>query len=415
MKPSQFVVSCALFNWLCACKDIPQAPPEIVPAAPTYAKIRIDSQFPSDVGRAIVYPSLVLSGTTTFGLTYGLDEPEPTPRFRFAGCSVACEVRRNWFVGNPDTSLGSLGAYSASAAVDDRMQTAYQLWPNAADPVLKYASCVALCQRSSSWSVTNVDTNRVTGFFVSLSARFGATHIAYITARQLGIADTADGLRYAVCSNDCTTIDAWTKTTVDTSANGETQIAIDPAGVVHIVYQRFGPAGNLRYARCTAACTTRANWELSTIGAGIYPSLAVDAGANLTLAYVDTTGSRVRFATCAAGCASGIWTDGVVTTPEGWANDVELAAAPSGKVYLTYGTISRTPSPEYGFVEYGLVRLGGCMSACSVAANWHFVTVDSTTWYHPWVVSLALDSVGHAGVAHADSYAMYFTLVKELP
>lgn len=406
MKSSLFVVCCASLSWLYACNDIPQAPPEAVPSAPTSRRILIDSQFYADYSHAIVYPSLVLSGTTTFGLTYGLFE---YGRYRFAGCPVGCEQRRNWVVGDPDTSRGSLGDYGASAAVDDRMETAYQLWTPAGSPTLKYASCFGLCQRSSGWSVTNVDTNHA-GFFVSLAARFGATHIAYVTLATSSAADTGLGLHYAVCSSDCTRMDAWSRTSVDSGAYGETQIVIDPAGVAHIVYQRGSLDDHLRYARCTAACTTTANWRLSTIGTGMYTSLAVDANANLTLAYVDTAGAILRVATCAAGCASGVWTEGVVTTPESWVNDVALTVAPSGKLYMAY-----TTSTALAATDYGIIRLGRCTSECAVAASWHFVTVDSSERYHPWVVSLALDSAGHAGIAHANSYGMYFTLLKELP
>lgn len=405
MKPA-LVVACVASLWGLACKEIPQAPHEVVPTAPTFTKIRIDSQFNADYGNAIVYPSLVLSGTTTFGLTYGLSE---AGRYRFAGCPIGCEERHNWVVGDPDTTAGFTGFYSASAATDESMQTAYQLWTRGARPVLKYASCIAQCQRPSSWSTTAVDTNSVTGFFVSLGARFGTTHIAYVTAEQLGIGDTTGGLRYAACSTGCTTMHAWTRTAVDIDAYGETQIAVDPAGVVHIVYRRLGD-DNLRYARCAAACTTTANWQLSAITAGVYPSLAVDESANLALAYADSAVGPLRVATCAAGCATGVWTEGVVATPEGWTNDVALTISPSGKLYLTYGTIT-----SMGLDGYGMVRLGGCASRCSLAANWSFITVDSTKSYQPWVVSVALDSTGHAGIGHADSYAMYFTLVKELP
>ena len=400
------VIACVASLCGLACKDIPQAPPEVVPTAPTFTKIRIDSQVNADYSYGIAYPSLVLSGTTTFGLTYGLTE---RGRYRFAGCPIGCEERRNWVVGDPDTTAGFNGTYSASAATDESMQTAYQLWTRGAAPLLKYASCIAQCQRASSWSSTAVDTNSVTGFFVSLGARFGTTHIAYVTAEQLGIGDTTGGLRYAACSTDCTTMNAWTRTAVDVDAYGETQIAVDPAGVVHIVYRRLGD-DNLRYARCAAVCTTTANWQLSAIAPGVSPSLAVDASANLALAYVDSARGLLRVAACAAGCASGVWTEGVVATPEGWTNDVALTISPSGKLYLTYATMT-----SLSFDGYGLVRLGGCVSQCSLAANWSFVTVDSTERYQPWVVSVALDSAGHAGIAHADSYAMYFTLVKELP
>lgn len=100
---SAALVAGAVSLALIACNDIPQAPPEVVPTAPTVTKIRIDSQFYADYSNAIVYPSLVLSGTTTFGLTYGLWE---AGRYRFAGCPIGCEERRNWVVGDPDTTAG---------------------------------------------------------------------------------------------------------------------------------------------------------------------------------------------------------------------------------------------------------------------------------------------------------------------
>ena len=401
---------------LVACKDVPQAPPDVVPPPPPATTIVIDSQFYADYAYAITYPSLVVSGPTTFGLTYRLWE---AGLYRFAGCPIDCENRRNWVVGDADTAADDRAEYNAATTSDDRMQTAYQLWPSGATAVLKYASCVALCQHMANWSTTNVDTTAQTGFFVSLAARPGQTHIAYLTLAG-NSQQTQTGLHYARCSSDCLTMNAWTTTRVDSAAYGDTQIAVDPADVVHIVYTVPDPSDpfflRLKYARCATGCSSTSNWQMFMIGPGHLPSLAVDAGANLTLAYV-VDGRPAHVATCATGCPAGAWQGGaVVDVPEGkFVYDVSLVPAASGRTYLAYGT-TVTDSGTNGYsTNYGIVRLGRCDVTCSDSSNWRFMTVDSTATTSPYFVSLALDSAGHAAIVHASSAFVRFSLVKQLP
>lgn len=407
------VVCMVSMCWLIACKDIPQAPPETVPTPSPSTTIVIDSQFYADYTHAIPYPSVIVSGTTTFGITYGMVE---YGQFRFAGCPIACEERRNWVVGSPDTSSSGIGHYSAAADDGGPMQTAYQAWPNTGPAKLKYASCAALCQYTSSWSTTSVDTVGGTGYFVSMAAKLGRTHIAYITHGELGVVSR---LRYAACSGDCLTMGEWSTTTVDTGAYNDTQVAVDPMGAVHILYQISDSIQrNLMYARCAIGCGNTANWQTFRIGAGTLPTLAVDASGNLTLAYVDgfyefDEPDSIVTAICAAGCASGAWQSGGVLFKGQSVRDVSLAAGASGEALLAYGATVRGPGDSINeVIDYGILRLGNCSSNCALASSWQFLTVDSVRWFGPDYVSLALDSAGHAGVAHSTSGALRFSLIK---
>src|SRR5262245_3769957 len=410
---AQGVVCMVSVCWLNACKDIPQAPPETVPTPVPSTTIVIDSQFNADYGGAIPYPSVIVSGTTTFGITYGMME---LGKFRFAGCPIGCEERRNWVVGDLDTSGQVIvGAYSAAADDGGRLQTAYDR-PMPLKSSLKYASCAALCHYTSSWSFTVVDTVGVTGYNVSMAAKLGRTHIAYITPGQLGVVSR---LRYAACSGDCLTVAEWSSTTVDTGAYGDTQIAVDPMGAVHIVYQtRDSIQRNLVYARCAISCSTAANWQIFRIGGGARPSLAVDASGNLTLAYVEgfdefDEPDSIVTAICAAGCASGAWQRADVLFKGQNVRDVSLAVGASGTTFIAYGATVPAPGDSvYEVIDYGILRLGHCSSNCALASSWQFLTVDSVRWYRPDHVSLALDSAGHAGIAHSNSGALRFSLIK---
>lgn len=402
MKFARIVIGVASLCVWGACKDIPQAPPEVVPTVSPYTTILIDVDPYNDYS-APQYPSLIVSGPTTFGLVYGLVD---MGKIRFAGCPNGCDQRNYWVVGTPDSNT-VIGRFVSAVLAHERLEIAYQAKSSiGSNPGLRFATCPGLCQRSTGWSVTDIDTVAYTGNFVSMAAAAGTTHIAYVTIEAQ--------LRYTVCAGGCENPSAWHATTVDSvGSTFETQVGVDGSGTVHIVYVASDQSGgeHLKHARCSAACDISTNWQTSTIGPGSLPSLTVDASGELHLAYVDSTGHGIRVAHCPTGCAGGTaWQASSIVVgandgPRVW--DVALIAQHAGKLHLAYS------ASRFDSVHYDVIRLGSCTSSCLTSQSWSFGTIDSARFNTTTFVALAADSVGHIGVARARTAALRFTLVKE--
>jgi hypothetical protein len=386
---------------LTAC-DNAQAPPEVVPPPPAFTTIVVDSQFGADYDHAIRYPTIAVSEGTTLNLLYGLFE---NGQLRYAGCPIACDERRYWRVGTSDS--GSAGDFVGAAVANQQIHVAFQAWRPAGFPAyLKYGTCPGLCDQSSNWTGTEVDTLGNTGWLVSMTADPAAVHIAYLRYAN------PMQLRYATCAASCGSASSWSLTTIDTAQGfGETQIVHDATAGLHIVYEVLDIHGtnppSLRYTTCSAACTSAANWHTVPIGTGRLPSLTMTSDGRLSLAYVDGPGT-IRAAICAVACVTGGWSSAPLVASSS-VTDVALAIAPDGGWHLAYA--------DDGIVESRdrVVRYATCASSCSDSLNWRSMTIDSTEFAPTYFVALAIDSTNRVTLAHATSGVLRATTIKRAP
>lgn len=259
-----------------------------------------------------------------FGLTY-------------ATCTTNCTTATNWQHVIVD-STGSVGDYSSLAVGGNgSLHVAYL---DATNANLKYAACAANCAAATSWNTTTVDNAGDVGLYASLA--LSGTGRLHVTYWDLTNAD----LKYATCAVSCATGANWQAVTVDDSGSvgSSTSLALDASGGLHVSYSD-NTNGNLRYARCPATCTMAAGWQAMTVDSvgevASSSALVVDGTGRVHVAYRDDTNSNLKYATCAAGCA----------TAAGWraltVDDVgDVGAFPSlvvdasGRLHIAYWDVS---------------------------------------------------------------------------
>ncbi len=251
----------------------------------------------------------------------------------------------------------------ASLAIDagGRLHVAYR---DSTNLDLKYATCEEACASSANWITTAVDQDGSLAYSVSLAvAPDGELHVLYTDS------DNFD-LRYATCTADCTSQGAWTTATVDSVGNigNFGSLGIDEDGRLHATYFVFSGPFHLRYATCTLSCAAPESWttaNIGPVGTGVFrASLAVDGAGRVHVAWPKHSGSGdLQYASCAAECnQDASWELGSVdfftTTPS-------IVVEENGAVHLTY----------YSSIPDDLMY-ATCSIQCGTLANWVTVAVD---------------------------------------
>ena len=259
-----------------------------------------------------------------FGLTY-------------ATCSTNCTNAANWQHVIVD-STGSVGDYTSLAVGGNgSLHVAYLDATNAS---LKYATCTANCVAATSWTTTTVDNAGDVGLYASLAlSGTGRLHVTYWDF-------TNADLKYATCAVSCATGANWQAVTVDGSGSGgsATALALDASGGVHVTYSD-NTNGNLRYATCPATCTVAAGWQAMTVDSvgevASSSALVVDGNGRVHVAYRDDTNSNLKYATCAAGCATAAGWRALTVDDDGDVGSFpSLVVDASGRLHIAYWDVS---------------------------------------------------------------------------
>jgi hypothetical protein len=224
---------------------------------------------------------------------------------KYAYCSLGCSLAANWKkVAVDQNPWGPVGQYASLAiGADGRRHVIYydDLYGR-----LKYATCLSNCGQAGSWYRSTID--QVGNYYYTSIAvgPDGRRHVTYLRNDGTNIT-----LRYATCLASCSSAANWQATLIDGIGpetgffEYQTSVAMGADGVVHVSY---GNDGDLRYARCAAACTVAANWLKVTVDApdfrGQFSSLAVGTDGRVHVSYYDGTNGDLRYATCAAACLS---------------------------------------------------------------------------------------------------------------
>lgn len=263
---------------------------------------------------------------------------------------------------------------------------------------LKYATCAATCATSANWAMLAVDQTGDVGAHTSLAVdATGRLHVGYDDA-------TNGNLKYATCAASCTSVANWKTITVDPSGFvAEPSLAVDAGGRVHVAY--LHAFGFLMYATCAASCTTAANWQAAVpdasgnVGGGV--SLAVDAGGRVHVSYNDAVNGDLDYATCAANCTTTAnWASVAVDQPGDVGAMTALAVDATGRVHVGYWDSTN-----------GDLKYATCVSSCGTAANWKLLAVDEsgTVGSAPSLAVDASERVFVSYYAYGSSGALKYT------
>lgn len=220
-----------------------------------------------------------------------------------------------------------------------------------------------------------------------------------------GASVVTESLRYAVCTASCdTATPTWALSAVDIAPAGQrrgryTSIAPGPTGLPRISSYDL-TNGDLRYAVCTASCETATpTFVLSTVDStgdvGLYTSIEVAASGSTKISYHDATNGDLKYASCTAGCTT--------ATPT-W--NLVVVDAPGTTGLHTSVALDRDGAPQISYFDAsnGDLRRAACTSACGDAESpvWALETLDA-----PGVVgeyaSLALTPGARPRVSYFDA------------
>lgn len=243
------------------------------------------------------------------------------------------------------------------------------------------------------WQAVTVDTAGTVGFQSSLTVdEGGRLHVTYM--------DSYDSwnFKYATCTGSCAGAANWQVTTVDTvgSVGENSSLVVDAAGRLHVSYAHSGN-GDVKYATCAANCATQAGWQTVTIdgeltSVGPFTALAVDAAGRAHVAYNDDSNGNLKYATCASSCLTAAnWQIVAVDASGSGVQATSIAVHGSGRVHVAYYDLGNRD------LEYAT-----CAGACATAASWQTTTVDAAAGLG-FDASLAVEASGRAHIAWYDS------------
>ena len=310
-------------------------------------------------------------------------------------------------------------------------------WPRVAyrtDSRLRLATCTGSCATPALWGIADVGQLPGADYVTLAIAANGTLHLGFQDPSGLGAtyatpagqavlipgeaAYTSIGvspsgalhllyyrqgdLYHATCASACGLADNWQQTVVDSDgdAGSFTSVAVDPQGGVHATYFESG-SGDLRYAVCAAPCATP-TWltgSVATAGrVGIGSSLLVDGTGVLHASWIDETAGDVVYGTCAASC----------TTADAWSRATVDHIAESDFFFgWSYTSLARGPNgldlSYHDAIGFGL-RGASCAADCTAQGAWTTFTVSlyGPTDFSNRMTSLRVDGGGDRHVVWTD-------------
>ena len=234
---------------------------------------------------------------------------------------------------------------------------------------------------------TVVDDPGVVGSHTSLvSGSDGVQRIAYHDA-------TNQRLKYASCSANCTSAASWQQSVIDPALNTGYYASLKVrSGVRYVVY---GSPGGLKYASCASACQLEESWKkgVITVG-GSFPSLTIGEDGRRYVSYIDAHTKRLMYITCLSGCSSaGNWQGIMVDEGLGIINErsrTSIAVGPDGRRHISYSA-------------GGKLKYATCLTSCTNPANWQKLVVGPWLGNLGWFNSLAVDDNGVRHISHYDA------------
>src|SRR5258708_7341751 len=358
MRFSVRVLLCALSVACVACRDVPQAPIEPPPPAPSaFTVLLINTQFNVDYGPGFQQATLFADPGGEIDAVY---EDFDDGTLRYSGCPVSCGDVRYWRSGVADSGAGFLyvAGYASAALDGSGLHALYEGVAGGRPSPLSGARprlCLSPPPRGPA----------------AIPSRGGATR----------------------------------------ESASESAIRSEASGRVHIALLK---GDTLRYATCAGGCTNPAQWAFVTLDVaadfphGEPPSLALLPGGGAALAYWGRDSLKV--ASCAAGCADpAAWQRGVIAFVPGHGFGSGLVADAGGGLHLAYALYFLVDSASHLTAIGGVIKYASCISGCTAPAAWQAVTVDSgPQYYGSGYPALALDQSNKAHIVFAAYGAFYY-------
>ncbi|MDA8765692.1 putative Ig domain-containing protein, partial [Candidatus Poseidoniales archaeon] len=277
---------------------------------------------------------------------------------------------------------------------------------------LTYATCSSTCTSNASWTFVEIDDSGSASGSPSLAIDSNNTmHISYI---EYNVGTTPETLKYATCSASCTTASSWSNITVDNSFNtaNHADIAIDSNDGLHISYfkQTYSNPGYY-YATCTSSCNATSSWNTLGLGwgaglSGLNPtSIVVDSNDVVHFASSYFSGSSggngLSIRSCSASCTTG---------SSAWSSSqVDTSSA-----YFKIGYISIVVDSNDGLhIAYGIhgqnvysaLHYASCSSSCpsgsSSTSSWSITEIDGTV--EAGTISIAIGPNDGVGIVYQDT------------
>jgi hypothetical protein len=218
------------------------------------------------------------------------------------------------------------------------------------------------------WQATTVDTAGTVGFQSSVERDgAGRLHVTYADSYE------SWNFKYATCAVSCEIGGNWQRIAVDTagSVGQHSALAVEANGRLHTSYAHSGNE-DLKYATCAANCASAASWQTVTLdgaltSVGTFTAIVVDATGRIHITYSDDTNGNLKYATCASGCATATnWQMATVDAGGMGVQATSLAVQPNGRLHVAY----------YDFASRDL-DYATCGGNCATPGNWQSVTVDA--------------------------------------
>lgn len=329
-----------------------------------------------------------------------------------ATAMLACIHNEGPQTGGPlfaTTTIDStVGAATTTSLVVDVGQRVHVLYSQDGVSTLRYATCAGLCSQGTSWQRVTVDSTANSGLSSSLVSDAGGLHATYQVFNGQG------DLRYAACSGNCGQATSWQWTTIDSigDTGHDAALAADAGGALHVTYieRGNGGKGHLRYATCSATCTTASSWQVTTLDSATFlfastRALAVDGSGRQHLVYQksDTLGvAPLFYARCDSGCA--------------YAANWHSILVDQAPLFDAVGVVALDESghPRTGYwgrlSNQTVITYASCDSQCTTANSWHILPVQSIEQGSSDLSqhSLVIDQAGrphvsfqHAGLSYA--------------
>jgi hypothetical protein len=229
--------------------------------------------------------------------------------------------------------------------------------------------------------------------------------LRFVAAAALGLIVTAAAVACLSISPGVPEIaksssNPWTIFAIDSSGEGQTSIALDSVGKVHVIYTS---GEDLKYAT-----NAEGSWVTSTVGEAClwYSSLALDSNDKAHICYHQYADhSSLVYTTNAGGSWANYTVDSTFTTFVGFYPSLALDS--NGKVHISYKHMN--PHARGDVLKY----------ATNAGGSWAIYSFDPDEFFTAFWTSLAIDSndrihisyVGGLGLMYAtnagDSWAIY--------